>query len=58
VQPPVQNAVKPVLKQQNNANPQPRPDAAQEERILDLTQASWKRQLADLNALKPKMDGR
>jgi hypothetical protein len=58
VQPLVQNAVKPVLKQQNNANPQPKLDVVQEQRIQDLAQVSGKQQLADLDTLKQKMAGR
>ena len=54
VPPPRRNAVKPVLKQQNG---DPQPDAAQQQELQNLVQASRQQQLAELDALKQKVHG-
>jgi hypothetical protein len=57
-QPAAQNVVRPAAKQQNNANPQPKLDAVQPDPMPDLLQTSRKQQLAELDALKQKVNGR
>jgi len=54
VPPPRRNAVKPVLMQQNG---DPQPDAAQQQELQNLVQASRQQQLAELDALKQKVHG-